>query len=356
MAANRLAQDLREELYIRTRIDMTHPYAIRGLMSRRCNYRCRYCGDWRERDHSEDMTLDQWRQTLLSLKRFIGTYVIQFSGGEPFLYKGFCDLLEFCDANGIMFGMVTNGSFFDQATSRRVVAAGPTNIDISVDGLDPASHDVVRGVPGSFDRISAGMDTLRKEMNSQRRSIPLRIKTTVHARNFRELPDLVRWTEKIGATTIGFQPVRHWTPEVMDELWIQSDAELDELQLIAEELVGLKENGAPIETSRDRIISMPAHFRHEQTDPGLTPCRAGLGDYHIQADGDVYLCWLYEPIGNAKQQEAREIWHGPEAVTQRRQMINCERLGDRDCAGSCLSRRPLWQEFKRGLLILKRSF
>ena len=35
------------------------------------------------------MALEDWQQALLSLKEYIGSYVVNFVGGEPFLYRYF---------------------------------------------------------------------------------------------------------------------------------------------------------------------------------------------------------------------------------------------------------------------------
>lgn len=355
LGISRARQDLREELYIRTRRDVTRPYAIRGLLTRRCNYRCEYCGDWRQGSYPDEMDLDQWRRALLSLKRFIGPFLIQFSGGEPFIFPGFCELMEFCREHAILAGVVTNGSRLDDETARRFVAARPANIDVSVDGTGPGSHDRVRGVPGSFGRIDAGIRTLRREMAAQGTSFPIRIKTTVHARNYRELPDLVRWCSEVGASTISFQPVRHWTPEVPQHLWLSPDSDRDALGGIVEALIALRDRGAPVETPPEKIRTWPDYFRNRRTDPGMWPCRVGMGDYHIQANGDVFMCWLHEAVGNVKRQEAREIWYGAPARDLRRRILDCEKYGHPDCAHSCLSRRPFRQEISRGLLVLRRS-
>ena len=355
LGVRRVRQDVLEELYIRTGWDQTRPYAIRGLLTKRCNYRCRYCGDWRRDAAADEMDLDQWQAALLSLKRFIGSYVIQFSGGEPFMFKGFPELLEFCRDNGIGAGMVTNGSSLGTNVMRRVLAAEPTNIDISVDGTGPESHDWARGVPGSFDRLQTGIAGLRSEMDAMNLSIPIRIKTTVHAANYRQLPDLVRWCSEVGASTISFQPVRHWTPEVEQGLWLTEEGDVDALAEVVEQLVDLHARGAPIETPPAVLRTWPDYFRNAQVPPGMWPCRVGMGDYHIQPNGDVYVCWLLDAIGNVRQQEARDVWFSPRARALRRETLSCGNYGHQDCALSCLARRPFRTELQRGLLMLKRT-
>ncbi len=154
------------------------------------------------------MSIDQWKKGLESIKEFIGPYRVQFVGGEPFVKRGFLDLLEFCHEQSIDFGVITNGSAFaSDRVVRRFVAARPLKVDISVDGPTAEIHDRLRGVSGSLLSITAGIHKLLdigRELGVQ---FPIRIKPTLNSVNFRAMPDLVTWAVEQGATTIDIQPM-----------------------------------------------------------------------------------------------------------------------------------------------------
>jgi len=82
------------------------------------------------------MSLLEWQRALLSLKELVHPLVIQFVGGEPSIWPEFFELLDFCRAEDINWGMITNGSTLTRRNVRRIVAAAPTNIDISIDGSE----------------------------------------------------------------------------------------------------------------------------------------------------------------------------------------------------------------------------
>ena len=239
----RAVQELRENAYLKTGLDLTRPYAIRGLLTRRCNHHCPFCGDWRQDGFPDEMTADEWCTALESLKRFIGRYTVQFSGGEPSLHPGFFEVLEFCRERGIGAGVVSNGSFLKGEKLERFVQARPTSLDISVDGPDSALHDMSRNTMGSFETIESGIRRLRMIMQDEGRVFPIRIKTTVHRKNFRALPQLVTWSKRCGAATISFQPVRRWTPEVAKKFWLEEE-ELNDLAQVVETLIALRKAGA----------------------------------------------------------------------------------------------------------------
>jgi MoaA/NifB/PqqE/SkfB family radical SAM enzyme len=358
LASRHLTHSLPENLYLKTGYDLTKPLSVQGIVNERCNYKCRYCKFWRLEEYEDEMTIAQWQAALLSLKKFVGYFVIQFGGGEPFIKKDFIDLLEFCHAKGIDWGVITNGSAFgDRKTAKRVVAARPVNLDISVDSADREIHDFARGIPGSLQKIQQGIGLLREERERQGQKFPIRIKPTVHRYNLRSLPDLVEWTQRVGATTIDFAPVRpaFGLPEIETELWIRDESEIELLKQTIETLIAMKQQGASIETSEAKLRSFVDHFLGKEVFQGVSPCRVSLRDYHIRTNGDVISCWFYPPMGNVKTQSAREIWYGEKASQLRAQMVACTKFGEVACANSCLSHRTLAQKIELGLLFLRQA-
>lgn len=112
-----------ESLYVKHDIDITKPSIIRGMVNERCNFKCGYCNCWNKKNYKDEISIQQWKESLDTLKKYIGNFSIQFSGGEPFIKKGFVDLLEHCKDQNITWGVITNGSAFTEKTVQRVIAA-----------------------------------------------------------------------------------------------------------------------------------------------------------------------------------------------------------------------------------------
>jgi MoaA/NifB/PqqE/SkfB family radical SAM enzyme len=336
-----------ETVYLKTGRDMTKPVTFYGLFNERCNVKCLHCTYWRLDHYEEELTIEQWKNALLSIKAFVGSYFINFSGGEPFLKKGFLDLLGFCHHNGIQSGLTTNGSALSRSGVEKLVAAHPFNVNISCDAPNAKVHDYFRGSPGLFDKLSEGITFLLEEQARQGIDFPIIIKPTISAINFRLLPDLVKWAEKIGATAINFQPLYRWTAETYNELWIEEES-WPELELIIEQLIQMKRAGAPIMNSEEILASTVASFREEKAPLEARPCLVGLRNYFIHSNGDVSLCVSYPPIGNVREESARDIWYGEKAQKIRKQTIECDQL----CLNTCLSQKTLTDKFKMGLKLL----
>jgi MoaA/NifB/PqqE/SkfB family radical SAM enzyme len=348
LGAKHVRNALSEELYLRTGRDVTRPAAIFAEVIERCNYKCRYCDYWRRPNYRDEMSIAEWQRALLSLKEFIGAYHVEFAGGEPYLKKGFMDLVRFCRDNDIHWGVTTNGgAYLNKKIVAQTVQANPFNINISIDSMDPKIHDYSRGVENSLSDIVQGIRNVSDMRRSEGLEFPIIIKPVVHKLNFRRLPEMVEWIQEIGATALSFQPVEMGTSEVEDELWIGED-EMEDLIAVRDELLRLKRGGAPILNGEAVLNAWPNHFRREKAPPEVMPCRIGMRNYFIRSDGRLEVCWFFKPIGNVRTQTAREIWYGEEARTRRKETVACDKL----CLFTCLSQRTLTDKLKMGLTLL----
>jgi radical SAM protein with 4Fe4S-binding SPASM domain len=341
-----------EEVYLKTGYDATMPITFYALVNERCNLKCRYCDSWRMPHYVNEMTIKEWQHALTSVKDFVGAYMIGFCGGEPFVKHGFTDLLSWCHRNGVSASVTTNGTALTKRNCEKIVAAKPFNFNISIDAPMAEVNDHLRGHSGLLAMLTNGIRCLIEEREKQGVFFPIIIKPTVNVQNFRYLPQLVEWTRAIGATSLNLQPMYRRTPETYDELWIE-EADIPELERIIDQLIELKQNGAPILNSEAILALIPDHFREKKAPAEVMPCRVGLRDFFIYPDGRVYMCDVFAPIdditiGNIKEQSAREIWYGPKAADIRKRMIVCEKL----CLNACLSQKTMADKVKMGLKLL----
>jgi MoaA/NifB/PqqE/SkfB family radical SAM enzyme len=294
------------------------------------------------------LTIEQWEDALSSLHTFIGRYAILFLGGEPFLKPGFVRLLELGQQMGFDCGVVTNGSLLRGETVRRLVAAQPIVLDISVDGPTPETHDASRGVAGSLAAIERAIGAVREESARQGKPLAIRIKSVLHALNFRSMSDMAAWTVRVGASCVDINPVVRWSRETYSELWIGPDR-IAELSSIVDELIRQRRAGLPIVTSERRLSTIPDHFLERAIPAHYERCRAGLRNYFIGSTGDVSVCGFFAPIGNVRDQEARAIWYGEDARLRRRETVDCSKK----CAFGCYTKHPISQMIERARLTLR---
>ncbi len=171
----------------------------------------------------------------------------------------------------------------------------------------------------------------------------------MNVRNFRYLPELVEWTKQIGATCIYPQPMDKWTPETVEELWI-GEEDLPELEVVVDRLIAMVAEGEPILTPPNILRLIPDHFRGRKAPVETLPCRVGTRNFFIRPTGSVELCHHgYPPVGNLREQSARDIWHGAKAQAVRKQTVECEQL----CLVTCLSQKTLKDKVKMATKLLR---
>jgi MoaA/NifB/PqqE/SkfB family radical SAM enzyme len=349
IAGREVRAAIAEETYLATGLEVTRPSNVVATLTRRCNYRCPMCLDWRTRDRLEDeLSKEQWLVVLGGLHAFLGRFRIGFLGGEPFVRRDFLELLEFCAERGIDHSTTTNGSLLHGDAARRFVDSAPLHLNVSVDSPSAELNDRSRGVRASLEKAERAIRDVRAAQRRAGVAFPIRIKPTVHAGNFRSLPGMVGWAENVGADTVDFEPVRPWAPEVEAELWI-GEQDSGDLQAVVEQLVAQRRAGAPIETSEHRMRGWQAHFEGRAVAPEVLPCRVGLRRFDIAPNGDVTTCWFYAPIGNVAREAPAALWSGALARERRRETVACTRA----CAFSCLAQKPVRNVVERWRMLTR---
>ena len=107
--------------------------------------------------------IDDWKKALLDLKDFIGHYHIEFAGGEPYIKKGFVDLITFCGEQGLKWGVTTNGAAFGNEKVADWTVAAQAFQHQHLDRLARRqNHDYSRGIDGSLSDIVAGIGNVAR--------------------------------------------------------------------------------------------------------------------------------------------------------------------------------------------------
>jgi len=85
-------------------------------VTRRCNFSCPYCsaGSNNKSKWEKEKKLNEIVKKILLPAKEIGTKVIVFSGGEPFLYHDFIKLLEITKKLNFRIGIATNASLLNK--------------------------------------------------------------------------------------------------------------------------------------------------------------------------------------------------------------------------------------------------
>lgn len=158
------------------------PILCNYYITYRCNSRCQFCNIWRDKkyQHQPDADLKNIRENLVALKQ-IGIRFVDFTGGEPLLYPHLTVALKFAREMGLQSSVTTNGLRYAQFA--RDLKGLVNYLHFSLDSLDAAVHNQIRGVP-VFEQVMQNIELARSL--GERPDILF----TVTATNYQETPRL----------------------------------------------------------------------------------------------------------------------------------------------------------------------
>ena len=162
------------------------PHHVQWLITRKCNYRCRGCNVWREQDQKELSTGEIIRA--LDILKSLGVVEIVFSGGDPLLRDDSEEIIEYA-SRFFVTTVYDNGSM----AAKKIEAL--RNVDfvaISIDSLDEAKNDYIKGVKGSWRKSMEAVETLYTE------GIKVCVTPTISQLNLYEIVDITNYFSQRG--------------------------------------------------------------------------------------------------------------------------------------------------------------
>ncbi|MFN8449080.1 MAG: radical SAM protein [Anaerolineae bacterium] len=122
--------------------------------------------------------------------------------GEPLFRPDIYEIARYATNAGLPVALATNGTLIDDGVAARIKESGVKRVSISFDGVDAATHDMFRGLPGSFEAAILGFKALRKV------GLPVQINTTVANHNKTQLDGMVSFAKRTGCGRLAPVPAR----------------------------------------------------------------------------------------------------------------------------------------------------
>lgn len=283
-------------------MDEKYPlYTLLIEVTKKCNAACDQCGSRCDIHSEELLSKEEILAALLDIKENIGTYtMLNITGGEPLLRRDLFELMTQATALGFEWGMVTNGSLITDDTIEKMRQSGMKTITISVDGLRE-THDSLRHLPGSWDRIMTALEKLKKAAFLDH----LQVTFTANRRNVYEFEALYEILRSKGLDSIRVS--------MMDPIGRALDNA--DLLLTREELLWFTRfiNRINADPKKTPIIWGCPHFLGEQLKNRKFFCFAGIYTASILANGDIFVCPNVEHRpefiqGNILKDSFSEVW------------------------------------------------
>jgi MoaA/NifB/PqqE/SkfB family radical SAM enzyme len=324
-----------------------------------CYHRCSYC-DLRQ-DYYREMVADRKRTLPLAAEpgarrpnpghmpldlalrtideaAALGMEELQLSGGDPLLYPHLIEVIRAARRHrGVFVLMNSVGTGVTISKAREIIEAGLGAWNFSVDTLDPALYERLRGVRGALTTIMNAVTTVR-EAGADFPGFRFNYMTVITRHNFRGLPELLAHCVDTGAASIYLMNVYGDTAG----LSLLREAEIREFrdQTVPQMLGVLRDKKtAPVVQSNAAEV-LASFFSAETPDSSYArgvywpdqetvrqACR--VPDYYslIEPDGRVLPCCLVEiahegEVGNVTDTPLAEVWAGEQFERFRRDRIS----------------------------------
>lgn len=137
----------------------THrPFILSHLVTQRCDMKCPTCL-WR--DNTMPELPAERAKAIYTDARAAGFVALAFWGGEPLLRDDIGELARHSKSAGLMNLMVTSGLHLPD----RIGEIGPhmDQIILSLDHPEPAVHDKMRGIKGTYQRVMESVRIIKRD-------------------------------------------------------------------------------------------------------------------------------------------------------------------------------------------------
>ncbi len=250
------------------------PKLINLEVTKLCNAKCDFCDYWQTR-HEE--RIYDYRPVI----RKINPLVAVITGGEPMLRKDLPDIVrQIKECSYFIFtSMVTKGDLLTVQKADELFDAGINQIAVSVD-FPSERHDVYRGVPGLWNKLS----NMLPELGKKYRHKQIIMNTIIMDDNLEYIPELVHkaheWRIAISFSAYSVMKTNNEDHFVQREKIERVQGVIDELMRLRKELKGT------ILSTEYYLREIPRYFKTG----GLPGCTAGITHIQVTPSGHLKRC------------------------------------------------------------------
>jgi MoaA/NifB/PqqE/SkfB family radical SAM enzyme len=292
------------------------PTKIDIFFTERCNFKCKFCNYSKiSKETIKDELTDERILKLIDEICKMEIKVFGVLGGEPFLRKGvLLKSMEKVKKNGINGSIVTNGSLLEKRDVEKIVRMEWDLIRFSIDGLKD-THDFLRGVKGSFDKVLNVIKTFCKIKKKLRSNFPtVEVNFVLTNRNYKELAKLIEILSPYEVNFVYVLPMIELTEEaknlrIAKEEIPEVNRFLDEAREKGKEL-GIGNNLKEIIEKNLYIYSNRMENVILEKKGKLPACFLPWYTMNINSDGSVTPCaqWSKKDGIKLNGKPLKEIW------------------------------------------------
>jgi MoaA/NifB/PqqE/SkfB family radical SAM enzyme len=255
---------------------------------------------------------------------------VVIGGGEPILFpEMLIELISFCSGLGFRTALATSGHTITEGYAQALSKSGLNNIDLTIFSLNHKTHDFIRGVPGSLQRVLGAIEYLGPFSDK----LKIGINTIIMKPSLHELLELTDWVNQdrrfagvyYQAITRPFHTpfVEDWhKTEPYQMLWPDNVLELEQ---VLDALIAGKKNGYRIANPVSQFELFKGFFKNPAG--SVKPYRCNLIDgrfFTINSDGTVCMCPYLKPLGKITEDSFSSLWNSEHSRKVKEKIQQCK--------------------------------
>ncbi len=291
-----------------------------------CNCRCVMCDIWKGNKNAKQLTEQDVKKILSSLKE-LDTKRVVMSGGEALLNKNFFKFCEILKQKDIKISLLSTGLTLQHHSENIVKLVD--DVIVSLDG-DEMLHDEIRNIKGAFTSLNEGAKALKK----LKPGFPVSARCVIHHINFKHWDKIILAAKKIGLDSISFLPAdvtsqafnreTLWAQEKQDDVLIHKE-DLPQLNAMIDKLIENFENDFYSKFIAESPQKIRKIYQYYAAQCGLVnfpdkACNAPWVSAVIEADGTVRPCFFHDAIGSTKENALTDILNSKQGLDYRKNL------------------------------------
>lgn len=242
------------------------------------------------------------------------------------------DLIQYASGLGCETVLTSNGYLINETMAKRIADSGLNDICLSLDSFKEESHDFLRGVKGSFQKVSSAIEYLNRYAKNTR----IKINTVIMGMNLDEIVDLAKWVINDSRVVfVNFQAITQPFYSRPDDKWYEKSEygflwprDNNKVERIMDELIKLKqENMYKINNPVSQFKLYKRYFKYPQNYIKQTGCHIYKQVINVSSTGQINICHNMGPIGSIKQDGINigELWYSSQAAAVKNNIKNCRK-------------------------------
>jgi len=274
------------------------PYSALFELTYICNHACSFC--YNCPTGQKELNTQQVFEALRKIADF-GVLFLTLSGGEPLCRKDFFEIAREAQRLHFAIRIYTNAFLIDEAMAERLKQeVHPFELEISLHGARPETHEALTRVPGSFHKLVNAVKALRK------RDMKVLLKTPITNLNMGEVREIRALADELDSE-LHFDNVI--TPK--------DDGDQEPLELGAGEAFMKRWWSDEFKDVREEKVPM----RRDDKEISAV-CGTGRSGFALDPYGNIYPCvqWRRRVANIMEIPSMREVWRGSSVLKEIRRV------------------------------------